>query len=66
MMCKQHNTLAMVVYECSLDNVPPRKYNHGASNGSTEFYHVEQGAWGNFSRGAVLALQKKGYKLSQV
>nr|XP_024361593.1 galacturonokinase-like isoform X4 [Physcomitrium patens] len=26
---------------------------------------MEEGAWGNFSRGAVLALQKKGYKLSQ-
>ncbi|XP_024361591.1 galacturonokinase isoform X3 [Physcomitrium patens] len=49
----------------SLDSVPPKKYNDGASNIKTDEYSMEEGAWGNFSRGAVLALQKKGYKLSQ-
>lgn len=53
-------------FYCSLDSVPPKKYNDGASNIKTDEYSMEEGAWGNFSRGAVLALQKKGYKLSQV
>ncbi|KAG0562854.1 hypothetical protein KC19_9G176600 [Ceratodon purpureus] len=44
----------------SLDSVPARKYNDDSEN-----HHMEQGAWGNFSRGAAIALQKKGYKLSQ-
>ena len=58
---QQYNTVSIVVFECSLDSVPARKYNDGSEN-----HHMEQGAWGNFSRGAAIALQKKGYKLSQV
>lgn len=58
--------LLELVFGCSLDDVPARKYSDGAPDKSAESYSKEEGAWGNFSRGAVLALQKKGYKLSQV
>jgi hypothetical protein len=51
---------------CSLGNVPSRKYNDGAPDDSTEIYVLEEGAWGNFARGAVLALRQRGHKLSKV
>ncbi len=49
---------------CSIDNVPPRKFSDDSKNKNAESY--EEGAWGNYARGAVLALQKRGYNLTQV
>lgn len=51
---------------CSLGKVPSRKYNDGAPDDNTEIYVLEEGAWGNFARGAVLALKQRGHKLSKV
>jgi len=48
---------------CSIDNVPPRKFSDDSKNKNAESY--EEGAWGNYARGAVLALQKRGYNLTQ-
>ncbi|CAK9215509.1 unnamed protein product [Sphagnum troendelagicum] len=47
----------------SIDNVPPRKFSDDSKNKNAESY--EEGAWGNYARGAVLALQKRGYNLTQ-
>ncbi|CAM6043116.1 unnamed protein product [Sphagnum compactum] len=47
----------------SIDNVPPRKFSDNSKNKNAESY--EEGAWGNYARGAVLALQKRGYNLTQ-
>lgn len=49
---------------CSIDNVPPRKFSDDSKNKNAESY--EEGAWGNYARGAVLALQKRGYNLTEV